>query len=73
MATVHGLQIPDLVGDLIPVDAVVILKALDADGDMTVTLQTTEGLLLWDIAGMLAFMSEDVRQQMARMLDQGDG
>lgn len=50
---VFGLEVRDLPEGEIPVEAVVVVKALTAEGESVLSLRYTSGLAAWDRAGLL--------------------
>lgn len=53
MASLYNIDIPDLPADHIPLDAIVVVKALDNDGDPCVLIRHTAGINWWERIGML--------------------
>lgn len=51
--TVFGLSLAPLAPNATPIEAVVVVKTLDPDGDVVLDLRFTDGLSTWDRAGML--------------------
>lgn len=53
MSEVYGLPVTALPDGFIPLSAVVVLRALDQDGDEALVVGTTSDLRTWDAVGML--------------------
>lgn len=48
-----GLEIPAPYEGFMATEAIVVLKGIDSDGDMALTVRHTPGLESWDLIGML--------------------
>ena len=73
--TAFGLELEPLDPDAIPLDAIVIVKCLDADGDTTIDIRSTDGLMVWDRVGMLTVALEVAKRTAAdcwRPVDDAD-
>jgi hypothetical protein len=51
--TVYGLEIEPLLPHAVPLEAVVVVRTLDAEGDVSIALRSTPGIYIWDKAGLL--------------------
>lgn len=63
--TVFGLDLPPLEPEHIPLEAVVLIKCLDEDGEPTIEIRSTDGLNSWDRIGMLTVALDVTREQAA--------
>lgn len=52
MASVFGLDVEAVPDGYIPLDAIVLVKALDNDGDETLLIRSTDGLRVWERMGI---------------------
>ena len=48
MTLVYGVELADIPEGATPIEAIVILKALDEDGDVCLYRRASEGLAPWD-------------------------
>lgn len=46
-----------------PLEAVVVIKCLDEDGELALSVRTTSGLTSWESVGMLIAASDQARSQ----------
>lgn len=65
-ATVLGMSLVNPPPSITPLSAVVILKALDEDGDLAYFTLATEGLLTVEAAGMMAYADSKIRGRWIR-------
>lgn len=49
----------DLPAELIPLEAIVCIKALDADGEVCLYTKKTKNLSVWEAFGMLSYALDD--------------
>lgn len=45
-----------------PLEAVLLIKALDADGNLTLIERTTQGITAWEMVGMATTFADGVRR-----------
>ena len=63
-AQVYGLEAAPLPEGYVPLEAAVVLKCLDEDGDTVLLTRTTSTLALWDRIGMLTCALDTDRETM---------
>jgi hypothetical protein len=51
---VFGVDIPEPYEGFMASEAIVVLKGIDSDGDMSMTIRCSDGLMVWDRMGLLA-------------------
>lgn len=49
----------DLPSELMPLEAIVCIKAIDGDGDVCLYTKKTKGLNVWEAFGMLSYALDD--------------
>lgn len=59
----YGLELSDLPEDFQPLEAVVLVKCLTPDG-VRLVARYTEGLYLWDVAGMASYLTTMTDKQL---------
>lgn len=69
MANVFGLEVADLPEEWTPIECVVILKcfAPDVPNGILLDLRCTEGIMLWDIVGMLRSYASEAEKRFAEL------
>lgn len=63
--TAFGLEVTPLPEGCIPLEAVVLIRCLDEDGDPTIEIRSTDGLASWDRIGMLTVALDVTRESAA--------
>lgn len=53
MTTICGVEVLDIPEEAVAVEVIVLIKALDEDGDPSVYTRTSEGLSAFEAVGML--------------------
>ncbi len=61
MQTVYGVQLEDIPHDATPLEAIVIVKALDENGEHCLYRRGSEGLSPWETIGMLQIALDAAR------------
>lgn len=62
---VFGLQFTDIESSDIPVEGILIIKALDEDGDPQTVIRATEGISKPEALGMLVGAADQIRAYIA--------
>lgn len=63
-ATIFGVSVPAIPEGAVAVEAIVLVKAIDADGEPTIFLRSSDGLAPWDMVGVLV-MAADIERERA--------
>lgn len=58
MSLFDSMRITDLPNNVVAVEALVLIKGLDEDGDVCFFTRTSEGLTTWEALGMLEAAAE---------------
>ena len=61
MAIVYGVTLADIPEGATPIEAIVILKALDQDGEVCLYRRASEGLAPWDQIGLCQIVLDNMR------------
>lgn len=69
---IFGLHTQEMPQSWTPLDAVVVVRCLDEDGETALLLRTTDGLRCWDAVGMLTAGLDQQRRQVALMFEDED-
>ena len=73
--TVYGLEVQPLPAHWTPVEAVIIVRALDEEGVTQLSLRMTDGLATWDSAGLLRagqVITDGILARAFRLSDEDD-
>lgn len=79
MAQLLNIDMPDLPEGYVPVEAVAVIKCLDDQGNLTIAVRTSSGVMAWEAVGMLISASDMARADLQTDLilgeerDEGDG
>lgn len=65
-AEIYGLEGEPMPAGWTPLEAFVVIKALDEDGDVALLTRSTEGVRVWDAVGMLTCALDTQRAQSGR-------
>lgn len=65
----EGLELEPMRDGYTPLEAVVIVKALDPDGDVCLITQRSEALNAWEALGMVVTTADDLRAALQRSDD----
>jgi len=60
--TVFGLPVEPLEQNTIPLDVVVLVKTLDPDGEISISIRHTKDISVWDRVGLLTIALDVARQ-----------
>lgn len=63
---VYGLEAPPLPDGWTPLEAVTVVKCLDADGSAALVSKVTDGLSMWECVGMLSAVLDSQRADIQR-------
>lgn len=66
MPEVFGLDLEPMPEGWTPLEAFVVLKALDDDGDVALLTRSTDGVRVWDAVGMLTCALDTQRDDAGR-------
>ena len=61
-ALVYGVELADLPDGCTPIEAIVIVKALDEDSDLCLYRRASIGLAPWDQIGLLTVVLDNMRE-----------
>lgn len=61
MSEIFGLNFRDIESDDMPVEGVLLIKALDKDGDPQTVIRATEGISNPEALGMLISAADNIR------------
>lgn len=64
MSEVYGLEAPDLPEGWMPLEACIVVKALDENGIVRLAMRYTPGLSVWEALGMIASTDVALRNDM---------
>lgn len=62
MPDVFGVRLEELPEGISPIEALVVVKALDEDGDLTFYSRCSDGLSTWEAIGMLITTTDQLRK-----------
>jgi len=51
--TVYGMEVGPLPANATPLEAVAVVKVLEADGEISLAVRVTTALTPWEVAGLL--------------------
>lgn len=61
MSQIENIDVPDLPDKFLPLEIVAVVKCLDDQGNPTIAVRTSEGLMAWEVIGMLTAASDMAR------------
>jgi hypothetical protein len=61
VSDVLNIDVPDLPDKFTPLELVAVVKCLDDQGNPTIAVRTSEGLMAWEVIGMLTAASDMAR------------
>jgi hypothetical protein len=70
---IYGLDADALDPGFIPLEATVVLKCLDGEGDVVLVTRSTDGLKAWDRVGLLSAALDLDREETRRAFSSDDG
>jgi hypothetical protein len=62
---VFGLEVPEINPNVVPLEAVILIKAMDTEGSTTLFIRTTKGLNGWEEIGMLQIAQRTIEDSLA--------
>lgn len=71
MATVLGIEVPDLPEGFVALETIVLVKGMMDDG-MTLAVRYSDGLTKWETIGMLTAELDQVRKQLGEQWEGTD-
>lgn len=66
MAELHGLKIPDLPPDVVPLRCVAMIEILMPNGRRQVKIASTDDVMTWEASSLGLYLYEYCRNQMFR-------
>lgn len=67
---IFGLEpVKSLPPNYTPLEAVAIVKCLDEDGDLALSIRTTGGLTIWELVGMLTAAADTARRDCEELFE----
>ena len=69
---VLGLEVESLPENWTPLEAVAVVKALDADGVLRLLVRPTRGVTAWEAVGMLTVAVDGQRADIIESLEDGE-
>ncbi len=66
---IAGINVPDLPEGFTPLEALISIKGLDADGNVMLVERITDGIASWEALGMATTMADSLRQRLTQMHD----
>lgn len=69
MSEAYGVEMFDIPADFITLEAVCVLKCLDADGNSTVVIRQSDGLNNFEAVGMLDIAHRAIAKSLVESFD----
>lgn len=61
-ATAFGIELPPLTEKEVPLEAIVLLKVLDGEGETGIVIRCTDGFSIWERVGALMLALDRTRE-----------
>jgi hypothetical protein len=61
MADMLNMEVPDLPAGYVPLEVVSVIKCLDEAGNPTIVVRTSDGVMAWEVIGMLTAANDMAR------------
>jgi hypothetical protein len=72
MGQLLNIDVPDLPDGYTPLEIAAVLKCLDEHGEVTLCVRTSNGIMAWEVVGMLIAASDMARADLQTDFSGGD-